>query len=170
MVVNGLGLFGAQGGALQGQIVLQLGHGNVHAERCFAQGLHLGLGPGERFTRHQHGDDGHQHAVGGAVKAHLFGRELHQGQQGRVGIVGAVIGQGRKHAVKARQKGFWIGVAHQLRPVQLPIFPARVAGVFFFVVVVFGRGLQRGLGNVAQLFIAVQQGLQLGQIGAVGIF
>ncbi len=38
-----------KGGALQGQIVLQLGHGNVHAERCFAQGLHLGLGPGAAF-------------------------------------------------------------------------------------------------------------------------
>jgi len=166
--VDLLGLLRAQRCGLLRQVILQLGHADVHAQRGAPQRQHTVVRPAQGFAGGRHADHRRQHGMRGAVVARFLGRHLHQGQQGAVRGFEQVLVQCAEQVFKALGKVAGLGVAQQLCQAQLPLAPGRRPGI----TQTFhgGRGGLHGhVGDLVQRLVRQQQRLDLGQKGPVAV-
>jgi hypothetical protein len=171
MQVDRLHLGRTQGQGLLGQLVLQLGHADVHGQRGQAQAVDLQVGPGQHAARGQHAHHRHQHRVGGAVHAGLAGRQVHQRKQGGIGLA---LGQQGEVGMQLEQPGHEMAVlalAQHVAGPGLDVVPVGARGRV-------GDGGGRALGPLAvahelggrdgaQGPALAHHGVQLAHIGAV---
>ncbi len=121
VVFHGGNLAGGQGLGLLCELVLQLGHGNVHGQARSAQAAHLGGRPPQHFAGHHHADAADQHGVGAAVHAGFLGRQENQGQQSGVWRLLAAAGQVFVQGLQALPKIHRLGRPQYLRHAQLQL-------------------------------------------------
>ena len=171
VVFHGGNLSGREGVFLHGQLVLQLGHGAVHAQGGAADAQHPVFGPAQRGAGHHHAHAGHQHAVGGAVHVRLLPRDADQCQQRGIGRLQALLGQFAVQFQKAVGK---LALAHLRRAQQLgctllQVGPAGRASGRRLVARWLCSGLHLHAGDVFEGFFRQQHALQLRQVGAVAV-
>ena len=88
VVGHRLFLLGLERRNLRGQLVLQVGHANVHGQSGQSNLAQLFFGPVQHLAGGQHTHHTHQHGMGGAVELDFAGREVKQGKQAAVGRAG----------------------------------------------------------------------------------